>query len=78
MRTLQETLLAAVGYEGRTAAEVVSVVAEARVDVLADVCDTEGQQQRCFHCCTARRAYCGAIGGQSAGSVTTRIGDPAR
>jgi hypothetical protein len=33
--------------------------------------------------CSASRSslgtpYCGAIGGQSAGSVTTRIGDPAR
>jgi hypothetical protein len=28
--------------------------------------------------CSGRPAYCGAIGGQSAGSVTSRIGDPAR
>jgi uncharacterized protein (DUF488 family) len=37
MRTLQETALVTVGYEGRTAAELVSAVAEAGVDVLADV-----------------------------------------
>ena len=28
--------------------------------------------------CSVRRSHCGAMGGQSAGSVTTRIGDPAR
>jgi uncharacterized protein (DUF488 family) len=37
MRTLQETALVTVGYEGRTAAELVSAVAEAQVDVVADV-----------------------------------------
>ena len=37
MRALPETALVTVGYEGRTAEELVSAVAEAGVDVLADV-----------------------------------------
>jgi uncharacterized protein (DUF488 family) len=37
MRTLQEMALITVGYEGRTAAELVSAVADAGVGVLVDV-----------------------------------------
>ncbi len=37
MRSLQEMVLLTVGYEGRTAGELVAVLADADVDVLVDV-----------------------------------------
>jgi uncharacterized protein (DUF488 family) len=37
MRTLQDATLLTVGYEGRTAAELVDILTEAEVDVLVDV-----------------------------------------
>ncbi len=37
MQTLQNMVLLTVGYEGRTAGELVAVLADARVDVLVDV-----------------------------------------
>lgn len=37
MRTLQDATLLTVGYEGRTAAELVDVLTEADVDVVVDV-----------------------------------------
>jgi uncharacterized protein (DUF488 family) len=37
MQTLQEMVLLTIGYEGRTAGELVAVLADAGVDVLVDV-----------------------------------------